>query len=458
MSIDEWVACYDDGWKGEIVLEAFAHPAKYSRALIRRIYDHISAEGWLSEGDTVIDPFGGVALGGLDAMRLGCRWFGCELEEKFVALGGQNIALWNSRYAGRFAKWGTATLVRGDSRRLLDVVSEAGVCVSSPPFSGDGNMQPVIGQGTRAQLRAQGRDGGNRMQSSPGNLALLRADERDWQAAAAVAVSSPPYATGARHTGGDDPHPEYIRGGTYHGVGIDAAISSPPYPVGLGRRGTSTGGSTGQPDRVLDAMQDGYGQAAGQLGAMAEGSFAAAVSSPPYEAISTGHKSGTGFDTTERRIERLRTAGYSEGRIQAMLTPGRRAHGNIGEMEHYTANHDNLSNQGGDSFWSAAREIVSQTHAALRPGGYACWVVKAFVRNKQIVDFPGQWRQLCKSVGFVTLHEHRASLVKDNGTQLAMDGTHKRKRTERKSFFRRLAESKGSPPIDYEVVFCMVKQ
>jgi hypothetical protein len=28
---------------------------------------------------------------------------------------------------------------------------------------------------------------------------------------------------------------------------------------------------------------------------------------------------------------------------------------------------------------------------------------------------------------------------------------------ERKSFFRRLAESKGSPPIDYETVLCMRK-
>ena len=29
------------------------------------------------------------------------------------------------------------------------------------------------------------------------------------------------------------------------------------------------------------------------------------------------------------------------------------------------------------------------------------------------------------------------------------------KKKERKSFFRRLAESKGSPPIDYEVVLCI---
>jgi len=32
------------------------------------------------------------------------------------------------------------------------------------------------------------------------------------------------------------------------------------------------------------------------------------------------------------------------------------------------------------------------------------------------------------------------------------------KRKERKSFFRRLAESKGSPRIDHETVLCMVKE
>ena len=84
-------------------------------------------------------------------------------------------------------------------------------------------------------------------------------------------------------------------------------------------------------------------------------------------------------------------------------------------------------------------------------------MTKRFVRKGEIVDFPGQWRELCESVGFVTLHEHRAMLVEDRGTQIDLFGNHHTKTVERKSFFRRLAENKGSPRIDWETVHCMVK-
>src|SRR5690349_5797609 len=95
---DVWHGLYGESWKGLIHDDAFAHPAKFSRALVRKIYDHVIAEGWASKGDSVVDPFGGVALGGFDAMRHGLNWYGCELEEKFVSLGAQNIALWNERF------------------------------------------------------------------------------------------------------------------------------------------------------------------------------------------------------------------------------------------------------------------------------------------------------------------------------------------------------------------------
>ena len=99
---------------------------------------------------------------------------------------------------------------------------------------------------------------------------------------------------------------------------------------------------------------------------------------------------------------------------------------------------------------------MEQVYAALVPGGHAVWVTKAFVRNGERVDFPGQWRQLCEAVGFVTLHEHHAMLREDRGTQLGFfEDDHLV--TERKSFFRRLAESKGSPRIDWETVWCMEK-
>jgi len=57
--MDTWQNCYDDSWKNEIAPEAFSHPAKYSRGLIRRIYEHMISEGWLHSGDFIVDPFGG---------------------------------------------------------------------------------------------------------------------------------------------------------------------------------------------------------------------------------------------------------------------------------------------------------------------------------------------------------------------------------------------------------------
>lgn len=547
--ITDWPHLYGEGWQKEIVPEAFSHPAKFSRALIRHIYDHCIAEGWLAEGDTVIDPFGGVALGGLDAMRLGAHWVGVELEAKFVALGAQNIALWNSRYAGRFAKWGTARLIQGDSRRLLEVIRDAGMAVTSPPFSPSGTqpasvLQPGGRQGVRSSYRKVGADAEDNYGSTPGNLGNLRADEKGFNAAIssppfgegetrnrseyqdgevasmmsraytqdkqgntegnlsamhadekgfAAALSSPPYIDGARQQGTDN-HPERMQGSEFHparydlsvtsppflqtsggtnvtsesgplsdpaliarhaagnaaaGYGDEMAslsklpegdapsltISSPPYSESMERKGgidPTKSEHVGGPHSQMNRSDTRYGETAGQIGSMPEGdlnNIAQVVSSPPYEG--TELSGGGGIANEYRNI-------YREG-------------------QNYGDELGQLGAEVGDTFWSAAKLIVAQTYAALRPGGHAVWVVKAFVRNKAIVDFPGQWRALCESIGFTTLHEHHALLTEDHGTQTAMDGNHKRHVKERKSFFRRLAEKKGSPRIDYEVVLCMVK-
>lgn len=130
----EWFGCYADSWQGEIVPEAFSHPAKFSRGLIARIYDHMLDSGYIKPGDIVGDPFGGVALGAIHAMLKGLHWRGVELEAKFVDLGGQNIALWQSRYGDLLR--GTAVLAQGDSRQFLQHVAGIGGVVSSAPFTG----------------------------------------------------------------------------------------------------------------------------------------------------------------------------------------------------------------------------------------------------------------------------------------------------------------------------------
>ena len=52
--ITKWHKCYDDGWKGIIVPEAFSHPAKMSRGLLERILAHAKEQGWLHSGGEVV--------------------------------------------------------------------------------------------------------------------------------------------------------------------------------------------------------------------------------------------------------------------------------------------------------------------------------------------------------------------------------------------------------------------
>ncbi|MBK7181344.1 MAG: site-specific DNA-methyltransferase, partial [Chloroflexi bacterium] len=80
----EWHGLYAESWGNDLVPEAYAHPAKYSRGLIRQIYAYMLAEGMIAPGDVIGDPFGGQAGGALDAMINGLHWRGVELEPRFV--------------------------------------------------------------------------------------------------------------------------------------------------------------------------------------------------------------------------------------------------------------------------------------------------------------------------------------------------------------------------------------
>jgi len=377
--MNDWHGLYGEGWTNEIVSMAFSHPAKFARGLIRRIYEHAIEEGWLAEGDTVVDPFAGVALGGLDAMFHGLNWVGCELEDKFVGLGDQNIALWNSRYwNGMLPRWGTAVILRGDSRNLIDVLDGARAkgIVTSPPYA---NRRP---------------------EASGGGVNL----EKQYE--------------------------------TYKAQGGGASFEKFCHTQRL--------------------HSQGYGNADGQLAAMPEGEIdtvlnnqhsdvKACISSPPYEkSMDSSQKCGIDW----LKAGRPDRCYPSPDRISPQVDGGMAYGGAPGQ----------LGQEQGDTFWSAAKVIVSQCYQVLAPGGYAIWVVKDFVRNKQIVPFCEQWREICESCGFETLHEHRCWLVEDGGGQYTLNGDLVEKRVERKSFFRRLYEKKYPENlIDYEVVWCMRK-
>lgn len=511
-TIDEWKGCYPSKWKGMIVPEAIAHPAKFSNLLIRRIYDHMIDEGWMQPGDKVVDPFGGVALGALEAMRHGLVWRGVELEARFADLGNQNIAFWNAKFSS-LPKWNRdSVLINGDSRKLLTVL-QAGhtAAISSPPYV-DRNIAPGGIQGENAGQMRQNE--GDTYGETPGQLgAMAEGDFGD-------AVASPPFLDGLARDNVTPGRRELARekgisnsekispidmekvGGRNQEYGETkgqlgampagdflASISSPPFRQSEG--GTPEPKPCGPIDDALykrhaagNGAASGYGATDGQLADMPEGDIMAAMKSPPYTGNVQVQKNSTGVNL-EKMYETYKKSGggasfesfcktsvssppylpQSDRRVPWGSTQGtslqeedeRRGH----RADHsfrgtYSDNPANLGNPTGadqTSFWAAARVIVDQVFLALAPGGHAVWVVKDFVKNKQRVPFCDQWRQLCEAAGFVTLHEHHAMLV--HAVQHKLDGGVHRK--ESKSFFRRVAEGKGSPRVDYEVVFCMVK-
>ena len=341
--IDRWNHCYPSDWSDKLVEGAMAHPAKFSSRLIHRIYNHLREAGWLQAGDFVLDPFGGVALGALDAMRVGAHWIGVELEKNFAEIGNQNITLWNRQFSKLMQHWGDAVLLNGDSRHLNG---------------------------------------------------LLLLNEK-----MTLSVSSPPYADSVNTKS----------------CGIDWTAAGRP-----NREGTNALGTQGANGHAMY-----YGTENGQLGAMKANGFSAAVSSPPFRQSSGGPRIPKGMEETDPGLKARHAAGNKA-------------------TEAYGSTDGQMHSASDDDFWLAAKQIVAHVFDALQDGGHAIWVTKDFIKGGQIVPFVDQWRLLCESVGFRTLHEHHAMLISENGVQMLIDGSQQALYTEQKSFFRRITEHRAA--------------
>lgn len=439
MKVDVWKDCYEERWAGQIYPDAISHPAKFSRGLIKRIYEHAVAEGWVTPGDIVLDPFGGVALGALYAIINKLVWVGVELEDKFVKLGEKNIAYWSDLGVN-----GTAIIIQGDSRNLKDIIRKADLVISSPPYadslSGSDKPQNHDRHQELATKAGHGKLGGGQLKyqnaygRTKGNLSIMQEGNID------LVVSSPPYAescgVGPAPTGtcfGDGASSKLQKEsgkdasyGKTPGQLADMVVSSPPFSF----RQIS---SAGRPKKDVidnDKVHDTYGQTPGQLGLMKEGDIDLVVSSPPYEGM-------------EIRSENQ----FIGGEKMKALRKNK-------EWEGYNKeNPDNMGNITGDTFWSASKEIVQGCFDLLKPGGHAIWVCKDYIKKGQRIPFSDRWQTLCELIGFELVCRHKATLV--SGNQQQWDGSTKKK--EVKSFFRRLQERRGAPKIDWEDVICMVK-
>jgi hypothetical protein len=288
-----------------------------------------------------------------------------------------------------------------------------------------------------------------------------------------VAVGSPPYAgEGAvlgNHNGIDyskakdgskNKTPAREASGLNYGQtpgqlgSMNGVISSPPYAEGLGHGGINN--PLAEEKGIPAALRNnGYGGDKSNIANLKEGDVDSLVSSPPWEKNAEGALRKEKFKDPEAFAAAM-IANDGQGNRHAASKKARLAQINRDAGKVYGQTEGQVGNVTGETFWKAAKTILEQVFQLLRAGGHAAWIVKDYVKSGKRVPFCDNWARLCESVGFQVVQRARCHLVKET-THAGLFGD-VTKRTERKSFFRRLHERKpGAVRIDWEEVVFVVK-
>lgn len=350
----DWHGLYGEKWGDSIVPESLAHPARFQPALIRRIYDFAVDQDMLKAGDRLVDPFGGTALGGREAIIRGMHWEGMEIERHFhdVGAGCDCTGISLDDYERFNGQWRSARYL--DGRHWCPACIAAAEAAAADKKKGKGGVQVALfGDDLPAGCSAPHRYRGNIGFWSglgPGTARLHLGDSRNllfllgegW----AGAVTSPPYGQslsrgegpGARydfktHSPGNaivqTSDPDYGRNGDNLGNqpatddGFAASLSSPPYERSIAQHPSandperrrermeaagidlSVSSNFGGPNSTYTQGQT-YSSSPENLGNQAgtEDGFAASLASPPYGGLSDKHDR-TGHEREVRRLERV---------------------------------------------------------------------------------------------------------------------------------------------------------
>ncbi len=146
-----WLTCQQparDQRRGRYVPETSGHPGK----MLPHLAAHAIA-AYTGPGELVLDPMCGSGTTLVEAVHLGRRALGVDIEPRFTALAAANVALAVSQGAA-----GAATVITGDATRLLDLapasaVGEVGLVLTSPPY-GRSTHGLVHVAGARVRKRA----------------------------------------------------------------------------------------------------------------------------------------------------------------------------------------------------------------------------------------------------------------------------------------------------------------
>ena len=499
MKVSTWQNCYDNQWSGLIVSEAFSHPAKFSPGLIQKIYSYGIERGWFAAGDVIGDPFGGIGGGGIFAAYARLKWVGVEIEEKFINLCHENFMLHADIWKAH--GYPIPIYLQGDSRRFSEIVGGLAGIITSPPYVDQGvcdrngideSKLGKHGPNSQALAGGYGKSNGQIGQLKAGDLKAI--------------VTSPPYISGGHHPdqtgawGGKSQSVDRDVSGYGNESGqigklkpgeLSAVVTSPPYADSVNAKSHGIDWTKADPEQTGNRKrgpgckheetfrsQLTYSDNPANIGKLS-----AVVTSPPftqdqpcasqtkvknqgYEALKSPKKRHIPADPGNignLKMDSIVTSPpYSEGIGHKMKIGGPASdnHPERVEMQRrYTesmSSENNIGKENGETYWQAMAQVYTECWKALKPGGYLIVVVKAYVKNKKRVPLPQQTLKLLIHLGFEPIERIKAMLTKET-IQGGLFGEDIVNRKERKSFFRRLAESKGSPRIDFEEVLVVRK-
>lgn len=314
------------------------------------MYAHIAQQNWLSEGQTVLDCFGGVALGGYDAIRAGYQWVGVEVEPRFIDMGrgcdctGISKADW-VRFYGRWSRV-SHTLGHHWCPRCL---AEAPQITGMPPSrKRTFRTKPRNGRAVRTKtdvfvpLPFPDRRDGVRPPGRREQFGMLTIPTASYaRGSGCIPTTAPHHYEGnterwtrqgygeARLLQGDSRRLQTVLD---TGAG-DCVIGSPPFCDSDGRKGGSDlyakhqlarGRHPGKPHMQSHTTQQPYGDSPHNLGNLPPGDITLAVSSPPYSSTDTKPTHlGTGKGTRATGDSASRNKGdyhypHSPGQLGAM--------------------------------------------------------------------------------------------------------------------------------------------
>jgi len=338
---------------------SIAHPAKMNTLLLEFLIDNFT-----NEGETVLDPMAGSGSTGVVASLHGRNAVCVELEKKFFR--------WMEKAKEKVERQQTLVAkgriqnICGDSRKLSELLKEADVVLTSPPYgetvkAGNPPLKKEFNNAVEEGFSCSDRQAG-------------------WMRNLRKALKDPDKSAWKGFAEGYSESKENIGNLPY---GVDAVITSPPYSeshVGDNQRYLSGQLSEEENKQIARSLESpnryGYSKNTYNIGNLAHGNVDAVITSPPYsEGI--GHDSGD--KASEEHKERLEM----QRRYTRQMT-----------------SKENISNLKKETYLEAMLQVYAEMFKVLKPNGKAIIVIKPFIRNKQVVDLPYHTWLLLKEAGF----------------------------------------------------------